>query len=139
AIDEWKGQPFYPLPQQSQTSAVVGQGQPNEHDRPGISRGRHDLCWEYHLWRVYKYLGNGYQLLDVRYQFEIETFGQIKPSIHIPLHQLRSRYNELDPDGKYVIYCKSGNRSQVAAMFLEQRGIKSVSLIGGISSWPFPL
>jgi len=88
---------------------------------------------------VKAYLDNGYQLLDVRCQFEIETFGQIKPSIHIPLHQLRSRYNELDPDGKYVIYCKSGNRSQVAAMFLEQRGIKSVSLIGGISSWPFPL
>ena len=85
------------------------------------------------------YIDNGYQMLDVRYEFEQEMYGKINPSVHIPLHQLRNRYSELDPDGKYVIYCKSGNRSQVAAMYLEQRGIKSVSLNGGISSWPFPL
>lgn len=84
-------------------------------------------------------LSNGYRLLDVRYDFELELYGSIQPSLHIPLHQLRERYTELNPDEKYVAYCKSGNRSQVACLLLEQRGIDAISLDGGISEWPYEI
>jgi len=82
-------------------------------------------------------LENGYKLLDVRYEFELELYGSIQPSQHIPLHELRERYTEIDPDQNYVVYCKSGNRSQVGCMLLEQRGIDAVSLDGGINAWPY--
>jgi len=82
-------------------------------------------------------MNNGYKLLDVRYDFELELYGKIEPSMHIPLHELRERYTEIDPEERYVVYCKSGNRSQVGCLLLEQRGIDAISLNGGISAWPY--
>lgn len=82
-------------------------------------------------------LDDGYKMLDVRYEFELEIYGSIQPSTHIPLHELRERYTEVNPDEKYVVYCKSGNRSQVACLLLEQRGIEAISLDGGINGWPY--
>lgn len=84
-------------------------------------------------------LSNGYRMLDVRYEFELELYGSIQPSLHIPLHQLRERYTEINPDDRYIVYCKSGNRSQVACLLLEQRGVDAISLNGGISDWPYEL
>jgi rhodanese-related sulfurtransferase len=82
-------------------------------------------------------LSNGYKLLDIRFDFEPEFYGYLPDGLHIPLHELKSRLTELDPDGKYIVYCKSGNRSQVGTLFLEQCNIKAVSLKGGFMAWPY--
>lgn len=80
-------------------------------------------------------LKSGHKLLDVRYEFELEIYGEIESSQHIPLHELRERYTEMNPDDKYVVYCKSGNRSQIGCLLLEQRGIDAISMDGGITAW----
>ena len=81
-------------------------------------------------------LGEGSQLLDVRYEEEYEM-EYIPGCTLIPLLELRERMNELESDANYVIYCHSGKRSDVAAMILRQHKLNAVSLVGGIRDWPY--
>jgi len=46
------------------------------------------------------------------------------------------RVSELDPNGTYAVYCRSGNRSQPAVAALEQLGITGVyELESGTVGW----
>jgi rhodanese-related sulfurtransferase len=77
-------------------------------------------------------------LLDVRTEGE-RRFQHIKGSLHIPLHQLRGRAEELGHyrDKEIVCYCQSGSRSLSAALILQRRGFRAASLRGGIVDWNF--
>lgn len=81
-------------------------------------------------------LENSYSLLDVRYAEEYEDH-HIKDAILIPLPELHSRINELNPSQRYVVYCHTGNRSALAVMQLSQHNIEAFSLDGGIRDWPY--
>jgi rhodanese-related sulfurtransferase len=82
-------------------------------------------------------LESGYHLLDVRYLEEYEEIN-IPGTTLIPLIELRDRIHELNPKLKYIIYCRSANRSKVAAMILKQNDFEEVvDLEGGIKKWPF--
>jgi rhodanese-related sulfurtransferase len=83
-------------------------------------------------------LDDGALLLDVRYEEEYEM-EYIPGATLIPLLELRERVDELEPGERYVIYCHSGRRSDVAAMILRQHKLQAVSLVGGIRDWPFEL
>lgn len=74
--------------------------------------------------------------LDVRTKQEKKN-GSLKGSLHIPLHELRAKTNELERyKGKEIIcYCRSGGRSLRAASILKGKGYNASSLKGGISSW----
>jgi rhodanese-related sulfurtransferase len=74
--------------------------------------------------------------LDVRTNQEKKA-GFIKGSIHIPLHELRSKTGELERyRGKEIIcYCSTGRRSLSAAAILKGKGYNSSNLKGGINSW----
>jgi len=76
------------------------------------------------------------KVLDVRYQEEWEE-RHLPDVILSPLDQLRHAVAELDPAQQYITCCRSGKRSAVAAMILEQNGINAVSLRGGINAWPY--
>ena len=76
-------------------------------------------------------------LLDVRYEEEHEDQRIAHPSQLIPLPELSKRVNELDRNSNYVIYCRSGVRSAVAALFLTELNFEVVNLEGGILAWPF--
>jgi rhodanese-related sulfurtransferase len=43
-----------------------------------------------------------------------------------------TRIAELDPDQPYLVYCRAGNRSAVAAEQMEQAGIKDIADAGGL-------
>ena len=74
-------------------------------------------------------------LLDVRTPQEV-AICKIAGSCHIPLAELEERMNELDSAEEIVVYCKSGVRSEKAALILESAGFSKVSnLEGGIISW----
>lgn len=75
-----------------------------------------------------------FQILDVR---EIDEWvaGHIPGAIHIPLLELPSRLQELDPNMEYVVVCHSGYRSAHACQFLAQHGYDVVNLLGGMSVW----
>jgi rhodanese-related sulfurtransferase len=77
-----------------------------------------------------------HKILDVRYAEEHEH-KHIPGSTLIPLHELRTRMNELDPAIPYIVYCHSGSRSAVAALKLSQNNFDVVSVEGGIRDWPF--
>lgn len=78
--------------------------------------------------------------LDVRTPAEykeeqLENCGNVK---HIPLGELRSRYQELNRDDEIVAFCKISLRGYEAEGILEGLDFKNVKVLeGGIFSWPF--
>ena len=71
------------------------------------------------------------QIVDVRNPGEVEH-GMVPGAITIPVGQLPSRTDELDPTLPTVVYCAGGYRSSVAASVLRQRGFSDVSdILGG--------
>ena len=74
--------------------------------------------------------------LDCRYDMEYED-SRLPGAPLIPLDQLREQTGKLDPNTRYVVYCRSGRRSKAAAFILRERNFQAVSLTGGIRDWPF--
>jgi rhodanese-related sulfurtransferase len=76
-------------------------------------------------------------LLDVR-QPEEHAEKSIPNSMLIPLGELPMRLSELEllRDKEIIVYCRSGNRSGQACMFLQMQGFaKPVNLRGGMLVW----
>ena len=73
-------------------------------------------------------------LVDVREQEEWDR-GHIEGIAFIPMGQLPWRWRELDPDRRWIVVCRSGNRSYYAAAMLRQAGIDAANLSGGMLEW----
>jgi rhodanese-related sulfurtransferase len=57
-------------------------------------------------------------------------------AVAIPIGQLTSRLDELQPDRPTVVYCAGGYRSSVAASVLRRAGFDDVSdILGGYGAW----
>lgn len=54
--------------------------------------------------------------------------------MNIPITELRARLTQLDPVCPYVLYCRNGVQSEVAAFLLRQRGFEVYVLLGGLGS-----
>jgi glyoxylase-like metal-dependent hydrolase (beta-lactamase superfamily II) len=65
-------------------------------------------------------------VLDVRRRLEWEA-GHIEGAVHIPLHDLPGRLDEVPP-GQVWVHCRTGYRSTVAASLLAARGRDVVSI-----------
>ncbi|WNG87566.1 rhodanese-like domain-containing protein [Mycobacterium sp. ITM-2016-00317] len=75
------------------------------------------------------------QVVDVRNPGEVEA-GAIPKAVSIPVGQLPSRLDELDPAKPTVVYCAGGYRSSVAASLLRRNGFVDVSdILGGYGAW----
>ena len=76
-------------------------------------------------------------VLDVREPHEVQIVNIGAPLI--PLGDLPKRVGELAPHKKtasIVVHCKSGGRSQMAALILKNAGFPRVeNLAGGILAW----
>jgi rhodanese-related sulfurtransferase len=77
-----------------------------------------------------------YQLLDVREPYEWDA-GHIEESIHLPLAQVMSggEQGRLDQSRPVVVVCRTGNRSELAALMLQARGYEAHNLEGGVERW----
>lgn len=73
---------------------------------------------------------SGAYILDIRETPELEK-GRIIGSHHIPLSELRQRYQELPQDKTIYVHCRSGQRSYNAVMALQNLGYKDVKNIAG--------
>jgi rhodanese-related sulfurtransferase len=74
-------------------------------------------------------------LVDVRTDREVER-GLIPGALHIPLHLLPARMQEIGRGCPVVVYCQSGMRSAQASIFLTDNGWDQVyNLVGGFSGW----
>ncbi len=77
----------------------------------------------------------GIHLIDVRTDAEVAR-GVIDGAIHIPLHLLPLRADEVPDDKPVVIYCNSGARSAQACAFMAAKGYRNMhNLAGGIQAW----
>jgi len=76
-----------------------------------------------------------YKLIDVRSYTEFEI-SHIPNSTNIYTGYLEKNLDKINPDEKILLYCTSGDRSSIAASYLQKRGYKNVSnLSGGINNW----
>lgn len=74
-------------------------------------------------------------ILDVREPWERDT-ASITPSEHIPMSDIPSRMQELDPDQHIVVVCHRGVRSLSVTDWLRKQGYEKVqSMAGGIERW----
>jgi len=79
------------------------------------------------------------KLLDCRYEMEYDE-SHIPGALLVPLDRLRREgVFALDPEPLHIVYCRSGRRSKAAAFLLRERGIRALSLRGGIQNWPYEL
>ncbi|MCX6157726.1 MAG: rhodanese-like domain-containing protein [Ignavibacteriota bacterium] len=79
----------------------------------------------------------GYTIIDVRTQQEFND-ARIQGAQLIDIYKsdFISIINELDKEGKYLVYCASGSRSTSAVSKMNKAGIKTaLNLSGGIMSW----
>jgi phage shock protein E len=80
---------------------------------------------------------SGYTVIDVRTQEEFDE-GHIEGAVLINLHaaDFNDKINALDKAGKYLVYCRSGRRSNKAVLMMNEIGINdALNLIGGITAW----
>ncbi|MEE2787682.1 MAG: rhodanese-like domain-containing protein [Myxococcota bacterium] len=73
--------------------------------------------------------------VDVRTGGEYEI-ASIENTLHIPMHEIADRLDELDPTQHVVVICHHGIRSMRVALYLEHCGFERLSnLAGGIEAW----
>src|SRR3954451_24301505 len=80
--------------------------------------------------------GDDIQIVDVREDNEV-ALGRIPNAVHIPMGQVLSRMNEIDPNRETVVYCKMGGRSARVVDALQRSGFtgKLLNLKDGIIGW----
>jgi rhodanese-related sulfurtransferase len=74
------------------------------------------------------------QFVDVREAYEFQA-GHIEGSVHIPLLDLPERFAELDRAVPVIAVCQIGQRSELAARFLQAAGYDAHNLEGGMARW----
>lgn len=73
-------------------------------------------------------------VLDVREPIEWAR-GTLPDSTRISLSFLPGSLGELNPDTPVLVVCRAGNRSMLAAQFLQRNGFKNAAnLFGGLTS-----
>jgi rhodanese-related sulfurtransferase len=75
------------------------------------------------------------QLVDCREPYEWDA-GRVEGAVHIPLNTIMAGDTTgLDPGKPVVVVCRSGNRSELAALMLQARGFQAFNLEGGMEEW----
>ncbi len=82
----------------------------------------------------------GVLIVDVRTRTEFES-GYIPEAYNVPLDQIENSFKNVteNKDDKILVYCRSGNRSKVAARILTEMGYTNVYDFGGIVDWPYDI
>jgi phage shock protein E len=80
-------------------------------------------------------VAHGAMLLDVRTAEEFRA-GHLDGALNVPVQQLMQRIAELgDRSRTIVVYCRSGNRSALAAELLRTQGYQHVYDLGAMLNW----
>jgi len=78
-----------------------------------------------------------FKVLDVRTPDEYNT-GHVEGAINIDYNSdtFKEKLDTLDKSGKYLVYCRSGNRSSEAVKVMEELGFTMIyHMNGGIIDW----
>lgn len=78
-------------------------------------------------------------ILDVREPAEF-AFGHIPGAVNIPLGELEQRIEEIDKVNELHVICQTGNRSDLAAQKLTEKGFENVkNVVPGMAKWEGPI
>ena len=72
-------------------------------------------------------------LLDVREPQEW-AMGTLPNSVRISLALLPMSLSKIDKDRPVLVVCRAGNRSLLAAQFLQRNGFDAANMYGGLTS-----
>jgi len=76
-------------------------------------------------------------LLDVRTAMEY-GISRIDGSVNISVSDIEGRLKDLDKNKHYLVYCRSGARSNSAANTMRKNGFNNVSnMLGGMNNWNY--
>jgi len=81
---------------------------------------------------------NEYMLIDVRSKGEYES-GYIPTAINIPHTKIQEYMEEIQKKKLIIVYCKVGERAEVARKKLTELGYENVINFGGTNSWSYEL
>lgn len=88
--------------------------------------------------QVHQYLqssNNNPILLDVRELWEYKIC-HIEGSQLIPMRNIPSELNQLEPEQETIVICHHGIRSRIVGQFLEQADFTNIiNLSGGVNQW----
>lgn len=70
-------------------------------------------------------INEGAFLVDVRSSGEFAQ-GHVKGSVNIPLDRIPSQLAKFKNRKNIIVFCRSGNRSSQAKLFLEQNGFANI-------------
>jgi rhodanese-related sulfurtransferase len=77
------------------------------------------------------------EIIDVRTPEEYAA-GHVPGSKLLPLQEIDTWYSNLDPNKKYLMVCRSGNRSGQASDYLAGKGFTHiVNMAGGMNNWTY--
>jgi len=74
------------------------------------------------------------ELIDVRRPYEWEA-GRIEGARPIELNELTSQAASISRERPVIFYCRSGNRSALAAAAFRESGWDAYNLAGGLRAW----
>jgi rhodanese-related sulfurtransferase len=77
---------------------------------------------------------DGWVVVDVREAYEWAD-GHIEGAVHIPMSELQTRVDELDPQARTLVVCHVGARSARVTAWLHSRGHDVANLAGGMDAW----
>jgi rhodanese-related sulfurtransferase len=78
---------------------------------------------------------NDVQLIDVRERYEREAGRIPDDTAHIEMDRLSEEAGSIDAARPEVFYCRTGNRSAVAAQAFAAAGYDAHNLDGGLKAW----
>lgn len=73
-------------------------------------------------------------IIDVREDEEVAQ-GIIEEAKHIPLQELPTSLEALDKTEEIICVCRSGNRSNSAALYLQDNGYNALNMTEGMLGW----
>ncbi|MFP7479422.1 sulfurtransferase TusA family protein [Terribacillus saccharophilus] len=83
--------------------------------------------------------GEDVVILDVREPAEY-TFGHIPGAVSIPLGELEDRMDEISKDKEIYVVCRTGSRSDLASLQMEEKGFKHIkNAVQGMAEWTGPI
>jgi rhodanese-related sulfurtransferase len=79
-------------------------------------------------------LEGGAEAIDVRTEPEWEA-GRIGGARRVEMNELSASAASIDRDSPVLFYCRTGNRSDMAAELFRQEGWDAYHLEGGLAAW----
>jgi rhodanese-related sulfurtransferase len=76
----------------------------------------------------------GAEAIDVRRDYEWDA-GHLADSRHIEMNELTASADSIPRDRPVLFYCRTGNRSGMAAEAFRQAGFDAFHIDGGLVAW----